>query len=457
MNPVPAKNLSQNTICHSKLDLESILSPKVVDSSWSLSRTTMRGWNDNHECWNDNHECWNGNLHIFSIEHKFHKNSRPGVAILVVLFVIMMATIISLSFIARSDTELAFGNNMALRMQMDYLAEAGINHAKTMLKNPQDASTGTDGYWEGCSGFSLKDLDFYGLLETGDYYDVDVARDDSDPTDRCSYDVTSRAYRLDGAEKIAQSNLNARLRLDPCIAYWAGAGTTISSQITVNGDVYCSGILTNNGTINGDVFADDFSGVAEGKHYDPCEANVGWPGLMIDDFIPQYYIDTIAYAPQALDANDVLMDVSFVPDSGNPAGVIVCAGNLTLMGNVDINGTLIVNGDLSVQGTNNTITSVKNFPALVVNGRLNVQNGALIINGLAQTNTMSVGAAATGVNISGAVFVRDGGINVEGGCMGNITITAAPMVASLKVSPDAATTVRWTPVGGAFLKWINRE
>ena len=40
------------------------------------------------------------------------KNLRPGVAILVVLFVIMVATIISLSFIAKSDVELACGQNV---------------------------------------------------------------------------------------------------------------------------------------------------------------------------------------------------------------------------------------------------------------------------------------------------------------------------------------------------------
>ena len=384
------------------------------------------------------------------------KNSRPGVAILVVLFVIMVATIISLSFIARSDVELAFGNNMALRMQMDYLAESGLAHAKAMIKNPQDIETDPNVFWPGDEGLSLKDFDFYGLVETGDYYDVVVTRD---PTDRCNYNITCRAYRLDGIEKTAQSYLNARLRLDPCIAYWAGADTPVSIQTTVNGDVYCSGTLTNNGTINGDVFASALTGGAEGKSYDIDEVDVVWPAIGVDYFSPQYYFDTVAYAPQVLDANDVLMNISFVPNPGNPAGVIVCSGNLTLMGNVDIDGTLIVNGDLNVQGVNNTVTPVKNFPALVVNGQLNVQSDQITISGLAQTNAMFVGAAATGVTISGALFVRDSGISVEAGCMGNITITAAPMIASTKISPDGTTAnaERWTPIGGAFFKWIKRE
>jgi hypothetical protein len=70
---------------------------------------------------------------------------------------------------------------------------------------------------------------------------------------------------------------------------------------------------------------------------------------------------------------------------------------------------------------------------------------------------MSVSAAATSVTISGALFVRDSYVSVEGGYVGNITITAAPMIASTKISPDGTTTVRWTPIGGAFFKWIKRE
>jgi hypothetical protein len=115
-------------------------------------------------------------------------------------------------------------------------------------------------------------------------------------------------------------------------------------------------------------------------------------------------------------------------------------------------GTLIVNGDLIVQGPGNTVTAVKNFPALVVNGQLNVVNGRLTVTGLAQVNTMFVSAAASNATITGALFVRDSGISVEGGYTGDITITAAPMMASLKVSAD-----KWTPIAGAFFKWIERE
>jgi len=365
---------------------------------------------------------------------------------LVVLFVIMAATLISLGFIAKSDMELACGQNVGLRMQMDYLAQSGLTHAKALITNPQDADTESAGYWAGDNALQIEAGD--------DYYDLTVTRDDSDPADRCTYNIQSLAYRLQDAQRTAQSYLNARLRLDPCIAYWAGTNTTVSNTITVNGDIYCSGNLTNLGTINGDVFAISLTGPAEGKRYDVAEAGVNWPGFSISDFTPSYYIDSVAYTPQIFDANSVLSSISFGISAGNPAGVVTCNGNLTLAGNVLIEGTLIVNGDLTVQGASNTITSVKNFPALVVNGRLNVANGQLSVTGLAQTNTMSVSAAAANVTISGALFVRDSGIT---DCMGNITITAAPMTASTKISPDSGTTVKWTPIGAAFFKSIKRQ
>lgn len=395
-----------------------------------------------------------------------NKNSRPGVAILVVLFVIIFATVISLSFIARSDVELAFGNNMALRMQMDYLAESGLTHAKAMITNPQDIGADPNVFWSGVEDFSLKDLDFYGLLETGDYYDLVVARDDSDPT-RCTYDIQCRAYRLDNGNETAQSYLNARLRLDPCIAYWAGDDTPVSIRTTVNGDVYCSGTLTNNGTINGDVHALGLAGTVAGRWYDIdiTPLDVDWPGLSYEDFTPQYYFqydinldNYVACDPLGIvDANELISSLP-LDYTDNPAGVIVCNGNLTLMGNVVIDGTLVVNGDLILNGNSLTITSVKNFPELVVNGQLNVQSGQLIITGLAQVNTMSVSAAAGDITITGAL-VGQGGMTVAPGYTGNITITAAPMIASTKISPDGTTAnaVRWTPIGGAFFKWIKRE
>ncbi len=69
---------------------------------------------------------------------KIQNAGRPGVALLVVLFIVMVITVLSLGYLSRSDVELACGENMILRTQMDYLAESGLEHARGLILNPQD-------------------------------------------------------------------------------------------------------------------------------------------------------------------------------------------------------------------------------------------------------------------------------------------------------------------------------
>ena len=91
---------------------------------------------------------------------------RKGVALLVVLFVVMTVTILSLGFLSQSDVELSCGENMILRTKMDYLAESGLEHAKGLLLNPQDI----DGeYWTGAARQQL-------VSGSDEYYDVNMVK-----------------------------------------------------------------------------------------------------------------------------------------------------------------------------------------------------------------------------------------------------------------------------------------
>ncbi len=87
--------------------------------------------------------------------------------------IVMVIAILSLGFLSRSDVELACGRNMELRAQMDYLAESGLEHARGLILNPQDVASE---YWP---GEELQQL----VTGSSDYYDLVVARDDTDPTD----------------------------------------------------------------------------------------------------------------------------------------------------------------------------------------------------------------------------------------------------------------------------------
>ncbi len=146
-----------------------------------------------------------------------NKIERKGMALLVVLFIVMAAVILSLGFLSRSDVELACGENMILRVQMDYLAESGLEHARGLLLNPPDPNSG---YWTGAERLQI--------VESGnDYYNVDVNQlplvDPCDPN-MCDYEITCTAYREKGGERVGESILKAQLHIDPNIAYWASFG-----------------------------------------------------------------------------------------------------------------------------------------------------------------------------------------------------------------------------------------
>jgi hypothetical protein len=143
---------------------------------------------------------------------KRNTTNRQGLALLVVLFIVMTVTIVSLGFLSRSDVELACGKNMILRTQMDYLAESGLEHARGLLVNPPDPNLG---YWAGADGLQI-------VEDSNDYYDVDVIQLPLDPCDPnvCDYEITSTAYRDRNGVRVGESILKAELHIDPNTAYW---------------------------------------------------------------------------------------------------------------------------------------------------------------------------------------------------------------------------------------------
>jgi len=129
-------------------------------------------------------------------------------ALLVVLFIVMAVTILSLGFLSRSDVELACGQNMILRAQMDYLAESGLEHARGLIINDSNFS----GDWS--AGWQLS-------VDSNDYYDVDVLLVDPCDPNVCDYEITSTAYRDKNGVRVGESILKAELHIDPDTAYWA--------------------------------------------------------------------------------------------------------------------------------------------------------------------------------------------------------------------------------------------
>lgn len=332
-----------------------------------------------------------------------------GAALLVVLFLVMVATILSLSFLSRSDVELACGENMVLREQMDYLAESGLEHAKGLLLNPQDVSSE---YWTGASGQQL--------YSGQDYYDVNVTMHDTndlDPTYRCTYNVQCEAYRLKNGEKVGRSAIEAELRLDPSIAYRTETGMSIPSRMIIKGDTYCNGSILNMGTIYGDVFtspalAVSGSGTVSGRMKVIADANttVPWPNVNVGDFTSKYPCQSLP---------STVSGVTYGPYT--PPKVCYCNGTLKLQGAVTIEGMLVVQGDLQVSGVGNIINAGKNLPALYVTGTLIIEDGAeLTINGLAVVdNRVKIRASIGNFNVYGGLFVKNGLFETAADSSGN--------------------------------------
>ena len=335
---------------------------------------------------------------------------RQGAALLIVLFIVMAATILSLGFISKSDVEMSCGANMVLRTQMDYLAYSGLEHARGLILS-NDSFLGD---WA-ASSQQLAD-------GSDDYYDIAVTK-----IGLCNYQITSNAYRKKNGEKIAHSKLKAELRLDPCITCWIGHDAVIPGNTMIVGDVYCSGNLTNNGTINGDIFAVGLAGTGTktGQLYGTDKvASVTSPNLDIHDF-----------------------EQSYIPDAN---------GDVELIGDTTINGTLVADSNLIISGSSVvTVEALQNSPALLVSGEVKIKDySRLIIQGYAQiTGGVSVESTAA-LEISGSLFIVGNG-SITGS--GNIIITTEPAKASflLPPAPDGKQR-RWCPAGSAFFRSVTR-
>jgi len=318
----------------------------------------------------------------------------------VVLFVVMVITITSLAFLSESNVELACGQNMKLRTEMDYTVESGLEHARGLLMSPQDVASE---YWTGDVAQQIGGGD--------DYYDLAIVRDDSDPTDRCNYIIDCNSYRLRGGQKIGRSDIRAELRLDPCIAFWVWSSTKVSRRVTIDGDVYSAGYLASAATIHGDVFAGrtvSGTGIEGRSNQWVAEAPVGWPGIEVGDYSSTYYIGGGTYTPEIVGTYSHPVG-AFNPSPGNPGGIRYRNGDMSLPGDISINGCVVVNGNLRINGSN-TITAVKNFPALLVNGDLIIAPGGVLnVGGLADVGDDVLISSGAGVlDVTGGLFVRDG-------------------------------------------------
>ncbi len=357
---------------------------------------------------------------------------QQGVALLMVLLIVLAITILATGFLARADTELACGTNVLLRMQMDHLAESGLEHARGLVLHPQDVPAA---FWaNGAKGLQL-------VATSRDYYDIRVSQD---PNHRCTFDITSKAYRLVEGHSTAECDLAATLRLDPCIALGVVADTSLWNGALVYGDVYARNHLTNNGVINGDVFDANFTNT--GTHtgqLNPQTLSLAWPPVTSDYVNPNplYVVRTI--------------DVDSLAGPRSPESIWRKAGDLTIGGPANIKGMLMVLGSLTISAgaSASRITAAPNLPALYVSGNLVIQNlNDLQIEGLVVVDRdVLISETAANIRITGGLFV---GGTLSGPGSG-LTVISDPMKAAV-VAGAAGSQTCWSPAAGGFFRSIRR-
>ncbi len=377
---------------------------------------------------------------------RYETKNKSGAVLLVVLFVVMVITTLSLGFLSRSDVQLAFGRNMVLHSQMDYLAESGLEQAKGLILNPQEVASQ---YWTGETQQQLSP-------GSADFYDVTVSK-----LSQGNYEIVSTAYRDSQGQRIGQSSLQAELRLDPCIAYWQSLREPISEEVTIEGDIYCDDDLAILGSVNGDVYSSGaVAGWPTGQIHENTTPPIALPGLEYSDFDTSYYIGDDQYLVHEI-ASGRYEGLVLEPSAGNPAGIFYVDGILDLEGVAEISGTLVIKDNLRLyDNAEVVITAVKNFPALIVGHDVTIEkeSTSLSITGLAQIgNHIDMrNMLGSSLSVTGALCILGDGIKNTSGC--TVNITADHEQAAIEIwYAETDTLQRWGPAADAFYKAIGRN
>jgi hypothetical protein len=128
-----------------------------------------------------------------------------------VLFIVMAIAVISSGFIARSDAELASGRNYCMRNEVDYLAWAGLEHARALVISPEN--TDVLDTWSGTElQLEPSSAQYYDLTVNSP---VETAAADPNDASTYAYTVQSAAYRKSGSDVQARSILHGVLFYDP--------------------------------------------------------------------------------------------------------------------------------------------------------------------------------------------------------------------------------------------------
>jgi len=397
-----------------------------------------------------------------------HRRSAPGYALVLVLMFAALVTIAGTGFLAFHSLEAPQAYNMRGAVRADYLAGSAVSIASHYLAIPPSTVTAGN-YWTGASGLSIDG--------TTDTVDITVTRDLVRPTiyTVSSTGIVRDPDGTVRARKSVTADINTPPPKSWTLSrvFNSAGATTITNHTTLKGSLHangnvtgqvgssCQGVITATGSIS-------WAGGGPPSSMQPNSTALALPTVNTSAW-SRYVVHGVVYQPRTISSSSlgtlsvvteggtlsslfVLLangkiavvdllgsllggllglgaDVQVVTSSSgltgaslsashflkstNPGGVLVSTGDLDL-NSLALVGTLVVPGRLRVRSLQTvSITSMPNYPALVVTGDLEVEdwsnftvNGPVLVGGRIRGQRPTINASGAWLS-TGAGFDSD--------------------------------------------------
>jgi len=373
---------------------------------------------------------------------------------MMVTAVVAVAAVLGLAILSSNALQVEASSSQDRVVQADALAESAVNTGLYYLQNLNDSakcpmpalSINGSAYTE-----TNKSL---GASVAGTY-DLSVAR------------IADNQYRIVGTGKATTSSSTVQRRLTAVanINYYtygasvpnvAAASTwTIPTNTAINGDVYASCQVINNGTVTGTIYTTAGGGTGTAGAIKAINSALGVP--VVPSTLTVNHYATYTYNGMVYTASTLLLapaaGTTLNPTALNPAGVYTYVGTLDLNGNVTVNGTLIVRGTLRVQGAGNVINPQSGFPAAVIDSNISFKanNSVLTSNGLTYLGGVvnrTLGWTGCSLSVNGGVLMAGSAPTIDTNVVVQVNFdnkkTAVSTLADpTKTAPGSVTIVSW--------------
>ena len=415
-----------------------------------------------------------------SPHRRAHARRRRGVAMLLVLGVVVIASVLGYAMLSSAAITKQANANVAVTASAQGIAESGVNLALYYLQNPGKSPTypatpaadyNRSYYWQGTNG-QFVDI---GSPAIGS---VKVAVTRVLVNNRPRYQVVAYGRTAGSTlERKAEATLlvNAEYRVDHAAMFTNDVtlpgNTRIGTAGMNNGDVYSNGalVIRTGGIVYGQGTRRKITSTPVQPSASPLPA---WaPAPAVPKIVPTFD-EVRSYSkyefPKGTEYNaTVLTGVTSLasgaklePTSGNPAGVYIVPGNFTMHSGSEVVGTLIVQGTLTfagalVGGETRIRSAQPGFPAVIVKDNM-IFGSPLGIAPVARIQGLTyVGGKVDGTGLLPTLDVR-GALLAGGATPTFISLPLSYLVVnydkSLATVPDFSP-VGATPISVRVLEW----